>query len=314
MTLTGAQVKAVLEQQWQPNPASSRPFLKLGVNKELFYTYDPTADVGQRITHVYLDGVEIDPAAEYRVVANSFLASGGDNFTVLAEGTNRADTGKIDLQSMVDWFAANVVATPDDVQRAVGVHLSAPDADGYDVGDALTIDLSSLDFSTNEIPAGSVEVSLGGIPLGTAAVDRTLLEKYDEIGRAQLVTTIPEGLYGPQELVVTVPSTGTTATVPVVLDRAESSISLRLTSPRPRACSTVIVRVSIDAPVPIAGTFEVFVDGRSIGVRDWTPNGAGEVKVKLPKRLGVGQHLLEVVYSGDGVVDPSSASTTFRLR
>ena len=36
---------------------------------------------------------------------NSFLASGGDNFAVVpAEGTNKADSGKIDLESMVDWF------------------------------------------------------------------------------------------------------------------------------------------------------------------------------------------------------------------
>ncbi len=49
----------------------------------------------------------MNPTGTYRVVVNSFLAAGGDNFLALANGTNKTDTGKIDLQSMVDWFAVN---------------------------------------------------------------------------------------------------------------------------------------------------------------------------------------------------------------
>ncbi len=40
-----------------------------------------------------LDGRAIDPAASYRVAVNNFLASGGDNFTVLASGGGAADAG-----------------------------------------------------------------------------------------------------------------------------------------------------------------------------------------------------------------------------
>jgi len=219
LTMTGAQVKSVLEEQWQP-VGSSRPFLKLGTNKELSYIYDPLALQGNRITQVLLNGVEIDPAAQYKVVANSFLAGGGDNFVSFTAASTSVDSGKIDLQSMVDWFAANGSASPDSAQRAVGVHLSAPDADGYDVGDSITIDISSLDFSTNETPAGLVRVSLGGVDLGTLPVDRTLLAAFDEIGRASVTTTIPIGLAGPQDLLITVPTTGTTATLTIELNNA----------------------------------------------------------------------------------------------
>ena len=38
---------------------------------------------------ITLNGVPIDPAATYRVTVNSFLADGGDGFTVLREGTDR---------------------------------------------------------------------------------------------------------------------------------------------------------------------------------------------------------------------------------
>ena len=43
--LTGAQIKAALEQQWQP-AGSSRPFLRLGTSKGFTYTYDPAAPSG----------------------------------------------------------------------------------------------------------------------------------------------------------------------------------------------------------------------------------------------------------------------------
>ena len=45
MKLTGAQIKAALEQQWQPAGAA-RPFLRLGISKGFTYTYDPRAAAG----------------------------------------------------------------------------------------------------------------------------------------------------------------------------------------------------------------------------------------------------------------------------
>ena len=157
MDLTGAQVKQVLEQQWQPAGAS-RPLLHLGINKELNVTYDPTAPAGSHITGITLNGLPVNPTGTYRVVVNSFLAAGGDNFLELANGTNKTDTGKIDLQSMVDWFAVNKVATPDLVQRQVGVKAVTPNA----VGEALTVNLSSLEFSAGEAKAGTADVKLAG--------------------------------------------------------------------------------------------------------------------------------------------------------
>ena len=118
LTLTGAQVKQVLEEQYQPEGAS-RPFLALGVSKGLRYGFDDSAPRGSRIHSLTLDGVAIDPTATYRIVTNSFLASGGDNFTTLGTGTNRRDTGRDDLSVLVDYFRANSPVTPDTTDRAV---------------------------------------------------------------------------------------------------------------------------------------------------------------------------------------------------
>ncbi|WP_336645846.1 ExeM/NucH family extracellular endonuclease [Microbacterium sp. USHLN186] len=215
LQLTGAQVKKVLEEQWQPAGAS-RPFLKLGVSKGLSYTYDPTAAQGERITSITLNGAPIDSQASYAVVANSFLAAGGDNFVSFREGTAKKDTGKIDLQSMVDWFSENGTATPDLTQRAVGASFSpAPDADGYRVGDQVTVALSSLAFSTSEQKPTEVSFSLGDTVLGTATVDPAVVDTLDEAGRATFEFTVPDGAAG-QPLVAT-PNVGGPVTLPFLV-------------------------------------------------------------------------------------------------
>lgn len=216
LNLTGAQLKSVLEEQWQPADAS-RPFLKLGVSKGLVYTYDPTAAQGARITSMMLNGTAIDPTQSYLVAANSFLAAGGDNFFTLADGTDKKDTGKVDLQSMVDWFTENGTAVPDLAQRAVGVVLSPADADGYSAGDQVTVALSSLAFSAGEPAPGEVTIAIDGTTLASGAIDPAIVNTTDEVGRAQLAFTVPQGLEGEQELTVAVAGTGTTVQVPFTI-------------------------------------------------------------------------------------------------
>ncbi|HYQ64952.1 ExeM/NucH family extracellular endonuclease [Actinophytocola sp.] len=120
-TYTGAQLKAALEEQWQPAGAS-RPKLHLGVSKGFAYTYLPDNPAGQRITGMTLNGRPIAPAATYRVTVNSFLAAGGDNFATLAQGTNTVTTGDNDLTMLTAYLGANSPVTADPAPRSsVGV-------------------------------------------------------------------------------------------------------------------------------------------------------------------------------------------------
>lgn len=207
MQLTGEQIKSVLEEQWQPDGAS-RPFLKLGVSAGFTYTYDPTAMRGSHITQMWLDGVPVDLDAVYSVGVNSFLASGGDNFTTLNSGANKADSGKIDLIAMVDWFDQNVTATPDLHQRAVGVQVVG----GTTVapGASVTVNLSSLDFTRNETNADVAVVSSGGVQVVSPPINIDYTPNYDEVGTASVTFTAP-AVAGEATFVVTVPSTGTTS-------------------------------------------------------------------------------------------------------
>ncbi|MDQ0247052.1 5'-nucleotidase [Bacillus fengqiuensis] len=92
MTLTGQQVVDLLNQQWQNG--QTRMLQVSG----LTYTWSNNKVVG-----VYLpDGTPINPAAEYTVAANSFLAGGGDGFTVFNQGKNR-EVGPVDLDALVNY-------------------------------------------------------------------------------------------------------------------------------------------------------------------------------------------------------------------
>jgi 5'-nucleotidase len=101
LTLTGAQIRQLLEQQWlgQQNPRI------LQVSKNFSYAWDAARPAGERVdaAAIRLDGQPIDPAASYRVTVNNFLAEGGDGFVVLREGTERS-TGGGDLAALVAWF------------------------------------------------------------------------------------------------------------------------------------------------------------------------------------------------------------------
>jgi 5'-nucleotidase len=102
LDLTGAQLRAVLEQQWDRQ--GERYMLQ--VSRGLSYAWDSTRPVGQRLVpgSLKVDGKPVDDAQTYRVVANNFLADGGDFFPTLAKGGNRLDTGMRDLDALIAYM------------------------------------------------------------------------------------------------------------------------------------------------------------------------------------------------------------------
>jgi 5'-nucleotidase len=102
MDLTGAQLRRVLEQQWD-RPASSDPAI-LAVSSSLTYDWDGTQPVGRRTANVKVDGKALDDDKTYRVVANNFLAEGGDNIPMFARGTRRVETGLRDLDALIAYL------------------------------------------------------------------------------------------------------------------------------------------------------------------------------------------------------------------
>ena len=110
-TLTGAQIKALLEQQFD-NPSAGAVRL-LQVSRGFTYSYDLTRPSGSRVdaASMKLNGVAIDPAASYRVTMNSFLATGGDGFSVFNQGTDQVG-GAVDIDALEAYFKANSPVAP----------------------------------------------------------------------------------------------------------------------------------------------------------------------------------------------------------
>ena len=122
--LTGAQVKELLEDQWQRDEDGeipSRPFLALGLSDNVDYVYDSTLPERERILSITVDGEPLDPEATYTVVAASFLTEGGDNFWTFQEGTNRTDTGILDRDAFAEYLTAHEGIEPSFAQRGTEV-------------------------------------------------------------------------------------------------------------------------------------------------------------------------------------------------
>jgi 5'-nucleotidase len=114
-TLTGAQIKDTLEQQF-PDPPRVSTTRILQVSAGFTYTLNATLPAGTRISDMKLNGVAIDPAATYRVTTNDFLANGGDAFTALTGGTNKATAPGFDVDALVAYIGAGPV-TPGPLNR-----------------------------------------------------------------------------------------------------------------------------------------------------------------------------------------------------
>ena len=102
MTLTGDQIHTILMEQFATSPPRV-----LAVSAGFTYTFTASAfGVSIDPTTMKLNGTVIDPAGTYRVVANSFLALGGDGFTPFGIGTDRIG-GILDVDALTAFLGTH---------------------------------------------------------------------------------------------------------------------------------------------------------------------------------------------------------------
>ncbi|QQO13262.1 bifunctional metallophosphatase/5'-nucleotidase [Bradyrhizobium diazoefficiens] len=104
MTLTGSQLKELLEQQWLD---PKRPRI-LQVSNGFSYTWDAAKPFGERVMadKITLNGRPIEAGSGYRVTLNDYLAVGGDGFTVAKQGTS-PQYGGYDADALFAFFRAH---------------------------------------------------------------------------------------------------------------------------------------------------------------------------------------------------------------
>jgi 5'-nucleotidase len=116
LTLTGSQIKTMLEQQWQPQDPQRARILQ--VSKGFSYAYDDRKPLGERIIadSMSLNGERVDPAKSYRVTVNNYLSTGGDGFAALKDGTAQ-QFGVYDADALYSYFQANSPISPTPADR-----------------------------------------------------------------------------------------------------------------------------------------------------------------------------------------------------
>lgn len=104
MTLTGRQLKDLLEQQWLD---PKRPRI-LQVSNGFSYAWDAAKPFGERVIadRMSLGGKPIEAGSGYRVTLNDYLAVGGDGFTVAKQGT-APQYGGYDADALFAFFRAH---------------------------------------------------------------------------------------------------------------------------------------------------------------------------------------------------------------
>jgi 5'-nucleotidase len=98
MDLTGQQMIDLLNQQFPPQQTANRLLQVSGIT----YVWSAAA-VGNKISGVKINGADLALNKTYSVTVNSFLASGGDNFSVLNTGTNKVG-GTQDVDALFDYI------------------------------------------------------------------------------------------------------------------------------------------------------------------------------------------------------------------
>jgi len=110
LELTGAQIKAVLEQEFTRDGTGQFRQSFLTPSQGFAYTIDRSAPDGQHVVAMTLNGQPIDPARTYRVAVNNFLQQGGDGFTVLTQGRFVTGGGN-DLDALETFIESGVRAS-----------------------------------------------------------------------------------------------------------------------------------------------------------------------------------------------------------
>lgn len=177
-TLTGAQLKQVLEEQWQTTAdgaQTSRAYLQLGLSSNVSYTFTGARDssghatLNNNIDEIFIDGKKVTDDQQITVAIPSFLLGGGDNFRTLSQGMDAKDTALVDSDAFQSYLKGESTISPRFNKQAVKI---SDVADSYDASGNLTFTASELNVDSFKAPAvEKLSVSVDGVELGTASVE-----------------------------------------------------------------------------------------------------------------------------------------------
>ncbi|WP_314457606.1 5'-nucleotidase C-terminal domain-containing protein [uncultured Actinomyces sp.] len=190
--LTGADLKTLLSQQWQPG--SSRPVLTLGLSSNvdvLTEASTPGGSAAPAIREIRVDGEPLADGDTLVVASNSFLLTGGDGYTVLKDKPS-TNTGVLD-RDVTSAYLASFGDQPVKAgysKRQTGMSVTpAPAGAG-----TVTVTLDSLAYTNaSEQTAGArrVRVSSGSTEILRQDLDLTIDPTGPTTGKAAFDLAVP---------------------------------------------------------------------------------------------------------------------------
>jgi 2',3'-cyclic-nucleotide 2'-phosphodiesterase / 3'-nucleotidase / 5'-nucleotidase len=167
MTVTGDQIRTLLNQQFQAPPSYNKIMSISG----LHYTWTDSQPYGSKVLDIYTeDGSLIDPKAEYTITVNNFMADGGDGFAVLKSGKDRV-TNMVDLDGFVQYFKSLPQPVSAEIEGRIQIDNFVEQPDVY----VTNYDQSVYGYTE---PLAKVVANVGGKVIGQATADD---EGYFEI-------------------------------------------------------------------------------------------------------------------------------------
>ena len=191
-TLTGAELRTLLSQQWQPG--SSRPVLTLGLSSNvdvLTEASTPGGSAAPVIREIRVDGEPLADEDTVVVASNSFLLTGGDGYTVFKDKPS-TNTGVLD-RDVTSAYLASFGDQPVKAgysKRQVAMS-AAPSAAG---AGAVTVTMDSLAYTNaSEQAAGArrVRVSAGSKEILSRDIDLTVDPTGPTTGKAVFDLAVP---------------------------------------------------------------------------------------------------------------------------
>ncbi|WIK65274.1 bifunctional metallophosphatase/5'-nucleotidase [Gleimia hominis] len=185
-SITGADFKELLEQQWKTNLSSqnSRPMLKLGLSSNVSYTYDPAAEFGKRITSVLIDGKPVQADKKYTIGSSVFILEGGDSFPAITKQGDPIVSDGVDRDLFNDYLKSKDTIKPREIKGSVGVTLPK---DPVENGKEISIALRGLSFSEGPSITKQVSVKVGDTE-AKANVNNDLTDANAENEKAIITT------------------------------------------------------------------------------------------------------------------------------
>lgn len=105
-TLTGEQLRRLLEQQFTPD--GKKHIMQVA---GLHYTYKLHAEQGHHIVEMTIAGRRVQPADTVRVEASDFMIAGSEGMTVFREAKDPV-MGSLDLDALIEYFRTHSPVSP----------------------------------------------------------------------------------------------------------------------------------------------------------------------------------------------------------